>query len=286
MIKTGLIMEGGAMRGMFTSGVTDVFMENGIEFDGSIGVSAGACFGCNYKSKQIGRAIRYNMKYCNDKRYCSLWSLIKTGDLYGADFCYRELPEKLDIFDNEAYNNNPMEFYVVATNIENGEAVYKKCDTTQGNLLEWMRASASMPLVSRIVEVDGYKLLDGGIADSVPIKYFESIGYNKNVVILTQPKDYVKKKNELMPVIKIAMRKYPKLIEALAKRHEVYNETTKYIAEKEAKGELLVIRPDEKLPIGRTEKEPKKLEAVYNLGREIAEKRIDEVKEFLKGISK
>ena len=280
-MKTGLVMEGGAMRGMFTAGVTDVFMENGIEFDGAIGVSAGACFGCNFKSKQIGRAIRYNMKYCNDKRYCSLWSLIKTGDLYGADFCYRELPEKLDIFDNKTYNENPMEFYVVATDVLTGKAMYKKCETTEGNLLEWMRASASMPLVSRIVEVDGYKLLDGGIADSVPIKYFESIGYNKNVVILTQAKDYVKKKNELLPVIKLALRKYPKLIEAMAKRHEIYNETTKYIEEKEAKGELLVIRPDEKLPVGRTEKDSKKLEETYNIGRMIAERRLSEIKEFL-----
>lgn len=281
MSKTGLVMEGGAMRGMFTAGVIDVLMENGIEFDGGIGVSAGACFGCNYKSKQIGRAIRYNMKYCNDKRYCSLWSLIKTGDLYGADFCYRELPEKLDIFDKQTYNKNPMEFYVVATDIETGKAVYKKCDTTEGNLLEWIRASASMPLVSRIVEVDGYKLLDGGMADSVPVRYFESIGYDKNVVILTQPKDYVKEKNKLLPLMKIKLRKYPKLIEAMAKRHEVYNETTKYIFEEEAKGKLFVIHPDEKLPIGRTEKNPDKLKEVYNSGRNVAKRRINELKNFL-----
>lgn len=281
MTKTGLIMEGGAMRGMFTAGVTDVLMENGIEFDGGIGVSAGACFGCNYKSKQIGRAIRYNMKYCKDKRYCSLRSLIFTGDLYGADFCYRELPEKLDIFDNEAYNNNPMEFYVTCTDINTGEAIYKKCETFEGNLLEWIRASASLPLVSRIVKVDGYELLDGGIADSVPVRYFESIGYNKNVVILTQPKGYIKKKNELMPILKVVMRKYPNLINALAKRHEIYNETTEYIEEKEEKGELFVIRPSKKLPIGKIERDPQKLKEVYELGRREAEKNIDKIKEFL-----
>lgn len=283
MSKTGLIMEGGAMRGMFTAGVIDVFMENKIEFDGGIGVSAGACFGCNYKSKQIGRAIRYNIKYCKDKRYCSLWSFIKTGDLYGADFCYHELPEKLDIFDNETYNTNPMEFYVVATDVETGKAVYKKCDTTEGKLLDWIRASASMPLASRIVEVDGYKLLDGGIADSVPIKYFESIGYNKNVVILTQPQDYVKEKNKLLPMMKIMLRKYPKLIDAVAKRHEIYNKTTEYILKKEQKGEIFVIRPDEKLPISRTEKNPDKLKEVYNSGRTIAERQLKEIKEFLGG---
>ena len=281
MTKTGLIMEGGAMRGMFTAGVIDVLMENDIEFDGGIGVSAGACFGCNYKSKQIGRVIRYNMKYCNDKRYSSLRSLILTGDLYGADFCYRELPEKLDVFDNETYNNNPMEFYVTCTDINTGEAIYKKCDTTEGNLLEWIRASASLPLVSRVVKVDGYELLDGGIADSIPVRYFESIGYNKNVVILTQPKDYIKKKNEFMPIIKLAMRKYPKLIEALAKRHEVYNETIEYINEKEEKGELFVIRPSKKLQIGKMEHNPEKLKAVYDIGRYEAEKNLDKIKEFL-----
>ena len=281
MTKTGLIMEGGAMRGMFTAGVTDVLMENGIEFDGGIGVSAGACFGCNYKSKQIGRAIRYNMKYCKDKRYCSIRSLLLTGDLYGVDFCYHELPEKLDIFDNEAYNNNPMEFYVTCTDINTGKAIYKKCDTVEGKLLEWIRASASLPLVSRIVKIDGYELLDGGIADSVPVRYFESIGYNKNVVILTQPKDYIKKKNELMPVLKVVMRKYPKLIEALGKRHEIYNETTKYINQKEENGEIIVIRPSLKLPIERTEKNPQKLKEVYELGRFEAERNIEKIKKFL-----
>lgn len=281
-MKTGLIMEGGAMRGMFTAGVCDVLMENNIEFDGAIGVSAGACFGCNYKSKQIGRAIRYNMKYCKDKRYCSLRSLIFTGDLYGADFCYRKLPEKLDVFDNEAYNKNPMEFYVTCTDINTGKALYRKCDTAEDRLLEWIRASASMPLVSKIVRVDGYELLDGGISDSIPVRYFESIGYNKNVVILTQTKDYKKKKNELMPVLKIALRKYPKLIEAMAKSHEMYNDTTDYIRQKEESGELIVIRPSETLPVGRIEHDPKKLEMAYNMGRMEAEKNVGKIKEFLK----
>ena len=207
MKKTGLIMEGGAMRGMFTAGVTDILMENKITFNGAIGVSAGAAFGCNVKSGQIGRAIRYNVDYCKDKRYCSIWSLITTGDMYGADFRYRELPDKLDVFDTESFNNNPMEFYVVCTDVNTGNPIYKKLNTTEENYLEWIRASASMPLVSRIVKIGNYEMLDGGISDSVPLKYFESIGYNKNVIILTQPKSYVKQTNGLMPMIKLFMRK-------------------------------------------------------------------------------
>ena len=280
-MKKGLVMEGGAMRGMFTAGVTDVMMENGIEFDGAIGVSAGAAFGCNYKSKQIGRALRYNLKYCKDKRYCSFYSLVKTGNLYGADFCYHEIPEKLDVFDAETFKNNPMEFYLVCTDVTTGKPVYRKCEVADSECMEWFRASASLPLVSEVVEIGGQKLMDGGITDSVPLRYFESIGYKRNVVILTQPKGYVKKKNNLMPVIKARLKKYPEFVKAIANRHNMYNETLEYIKQQEQNGNALVIRPAEALPIDRTEKDPKILQAVYDMGRELALKRLDEIKEFL-----
>lgn len=282
-MKTGLIMEGGAMRGMFTAGVTDILMENKITFNGAIGVSAGAAFGCNFKSGQIGRAIRYNVDYCKDKRYCSMWSLITTGDMYGADFCYRELPDKLDVFDTESFNNNPMEFYVVCTDVNTGNPVYKKLNTTEENYLEWIRASASMPLVSRIVKIGNYEMLDGGISDSVPLKYFESIGYNKNVIILTQPKSYVKQTNGLMPMIKLFMRKYPMMVKAMEKRHIIYNETVKYICEKEKKGEVFVIRPEDTLPLQRIEHNPEKLKEAYNIGRKTAEKQLENLVKYLKG---
>lgn len=280
-MKTGLVMEGGAMRGLFTAGVIDVMMEKEIEFDGAIGVSAGAAFGCNYKSKQIGRALRYNINYCKDKRYCSMKSLITTGNLYGAEFCYHELPDKLDIFDCETFENNPMEFYLVCTDVLTGKPVYKKCEKADYDCLEWMRASASMPLASKVVEIDGYKMLDGGVSDSVPLKYFESIGYDRNIVILTQPKSYRKKKNSLIPLMKIALRKYPKLVEAMKNRHERYNETLKYISEKEEKGEILVIRPEKTLPVDRTEHDAEKLKEAYEIGRKQAEKQLEEIKRFL-----
>lgn len=280
-MKKGLILEGGAMRGMFTSGVLDVFLENEIDFDGAIGVSAGATFGCNFKSKQIGRAIRYNKRFSHNWRYCSIRSLIFTGDLYGADFCYNKLPNELDIFDLETYRNNPIEFYCVASDCVTGEPVYKKLETCDARDLTWMRASASMPLASSVVEVDGYKLLDGGMTDSIPLKYFESLGYNRNVVILTQPRDYQKKPASLMGLMKIMLKKYPKLVDAMSRRHIVYNEETADVFAKADSGEVFVICPKEPLGISRTEKDPNELQRVYDQGRSLATELLPEIKRFL-----
>ena len=280
-MKTGLVLEGGAMRGMFTAGVLDVLMEHNIDVDGVIGVSAGATFGCNYKSKQIGRTIRYNMKYCNDPRYCSFRSLLKTGDLYGAEFCYHTLPEQLDLFDNETYEASPVEFYMVTTDVNTGTPVYYKCDKFDHKGLEWVRASASMPLVSRIVEVDGRQMLDGGISDSIPLSYFQSIGYEKNLVVLTQPRDYIKKENKLLPLMKLKLKKYPKLLETMKNRHNNYNDTLEYIRKEENKGTVMVLSPKEKLPIGRIEHKSERLQAVYEIGRATATEHLEEIKNFL-----
>ncbi len=280
--KIGLVMEGGAMRGLFSAGVADVFIENDINFDGLVGVSAGACFGCNVKSRQVGRTLRYNMKYCNDKRYCSFSNFIKTGDMFGVDFCYRQLPFELDVFDMKTFAENPMEFYVVCTDVKTGKAVYKKCEKADEEDLTYFRASASMPLVSRVVEApDGSLLLDGGIADSVPLEFFENMGYSKNVVILTQPRGYVKSKNKMMPLIRWNLRKYPEMIKAVANRHIVYNAQTEYVYETERQGRALVIAPSGKLPVGRIERDPEKLKRVYEMGRQTALERLAEIKEFV-----
>ncbi len=280
-MKKGLILEGGAMRGLFSCGVCDVFMEEGIEFDGIVGVSAGAAFGCNYKSRQIGRAARYNIKYANDPRFCSFRNLIKTGDMFGADFCYREIPFELDIFDTQTFTENPTEFYTVSTDCETGEAVYHKCYDGLGDDLLHIRASASLPLISKIVEVSGQKLLDGGIVDSVPLKFFESIGYDKNIIILTQPKGYEKEKSSMLPLIKLTQRKYPAVYRAMKRRHIVYNETLKYVEEREKAGDVYVIRPVESLPIKRMEREPEILQRVYDLGRTVAKDHLERVKDYL-----
>ena len=278
---TGLVLEGGAMRGLFTAGVLDVMMENGIEFDGAMGVSAGAVFGCNFKSGQIGRSIRYNMRFCDDPRYCSVQSLIKTGDLYGVQFCYDEIPNKLDPFDAEDYRNNPMPFYAVCTNVETGKAIHKRLDNGDAKDMEYFRASASMPIVSRIVEVDGYKLLDGGITDSIPLSSMERRGYPKNVVVLTQPLGYVKEKSGMLPLIRVAMRRYPNIIKAMEVRHIRYNKQTDYVREQELAGNAFVIRPPYPLGISRTEDDPAQLRRVYDLGRAEMEKQLTALKEFL-----
>ena len=282
--KRGIVLEGGAMRGMFTAGVVDVFLENGIDFDGAVGVSAGAAFGCNLKSRQIGRTIRYNMKYCNDKRYCSFSSLIKTGDMFGVDFCYRQIPFELDRFDIETFQNNPMEFFVVCTDVRTGEPHYVKCEKADENDLIYFRASASMPLVSTIVNApDGKLLLDGGIADSIPLEFFERSGYEKNVVVLTQPRCYVKGKNKLMPMIRMRLRKYPEFVKAARDRHILYNRQTEYVYNAEKEGRALVIAPPEKLPVGRVEHDPENLKKTYEIGRKTALERLDEIRDFLKG---
>ena len=282
MNKYGLIMEGGAMRGMFTAGVMDVLMENEIRFDGAVGVSAGAAFGCNYKSNQIGRVIRYNKKYCRDPRYCSIRSLIKTGDLYGAEFCYSTISYELDIFDSKAYFDNPMEFHVVCTDVETGKPVYRNCITGLDEDLTWIRASASMPIASKVVEATDYKLLDGGISDSIPLRYFESLGYNKNVIILTQPKGYVKKPTKALPFIKLFLKDYPNVYKTMEKRHNDYNEIIKVIEEKEKNGDVLVIRPPEKLPVGRVEHNPDKLQLAYDIGTKTALEQLEKIKGFVK----
>lgn len=269
------------MRGMFTSGVLDVLMENGIEFDGAIGVSAGATFGCNIKSRQPRRAIRYNKRFSHDWRYCSLRSLLTTGDLYGADFCYNELPKNLDLFDFDTYRSNPMEFWVVASDCETGKPVYKRLDTCNDSDLTWMRASASMPAVSRIVEIDGRKLLDGGITDSIPLAYFESIGYDRNVVVLTQPESYRKGPNRLMWLMRLILRRYPMIVKALRDRHLEYNQTTANVRQRAAQGDVLVICPDKPLGISRTEKNPDELQRVYDEGRRIAASQLDCIRQFL-----
>ena len=280
-MKTGLILEGGAMRGMFSCGILDVLMENGVTFDGCAGISAGAVFGCNFKSGQIGRPIRYNKKYCADPRYVSLRSLVTTGDLYGVQFCYHELPDKLDVFDRKAFSENPMAFYVGATDVDTGKAVYHLCKDGGAEDIEWMRASASMPMVSRVVKIGDYRLLDGGIVEPVPYDFMRREGYGRNVVILTQPREYRKKKSAMLPLMRLTMRAYPKVVEAMAVRHERYNAMTGRIAEDEQQGKVLVLRPPEALGISRTEKNPEELERVYQMGRRIALQRLDEVRAYL-----
>ena len=283
-MKTGLIMEGGAMRGMFTAGVLDVLMENGLVTDGAIGVSAGAVFGCNYKSHQIGRVIRYNTEYCNDKRYASFKNLFKTGNLYSEQFCYHQVPEKLDPFNEAAFAASPMDFFVVCTDVKTGEPIYHKCRKGDAEDVRWMEASASMPLAAKIVKIGHYGLLDGGVADSIPVRFFESIGYKRNLIILTQPKGYTKKKNKFLPAIRAKYFRYPAFVEAVADRHERYNETLSYISMLEQAGKDYVIRPPIPLEIGAMERDPAQLRRVYETGRAVAQIQVEKIRDFLNDV--
>lgn len=280
-MKTGLVMEGGAMRAMFTAGVIDVLMENEIEFDSGIGVSAGACFGCNYKSKQRGRGIRYNLRFSNNWRYCSFRSLVTTGDMFGGEFCYHTIPDKLDLFDYETYRANTMDFYVVATDLNTGKPVYKKINKADHEELEWMRASASMPLFSKIVKVDGRELLDGGISDSIPLRFMEKNVTEKNVVILTQPRDYQKNPSKSISLIKAVFSKYPKFVKTYSERHLMYNKELEYIRKSEREGRAFVIAPPYKLPIGHIEHNQDVLLEVYRTGRNTAIDCLEKLKEFM-----
>jgi predicted patatin/cPLA2 family phospholipase len=280
-MKTGLVLEGGAMRGLFTAGIIDVLMENNIKFNGAIGVSAGAAFGCNYKSGQIGRVIRYSKRFANNKKYASLWSLLTTGDYFGAEYAYHFIPNKLDIVDFETFRNNPMEFWAVATNVGSGKAVYRQLNTLDYEELEFVRASASMPLVSNIVKLNGQRLLDGGVADSIPLAFFQKQGYQRNIVVLTQPKGYRKQPNKLMPLMHLQLHRHPKMLKALAERHIMYNKEVDLVLQEERKGNVFVLQPQIKLTIGHTSHNPKKMQETYEHGRKVATEELEKLKQFL-----
>ena len=279
-MKKGMVLEGGAKRGLYSAGELDVLMEKGVDVDGSLGVSAGVTFGCNYKSRQIGRTLRYNLRFIHDPRYCSLRSLIRTGDIFGARFCYHDIPEKLDPFDYETFASNPVRLYTVATDAYTGSPVYKELKDGGSTDLEWMRASASMPVVSKAVQVDGYTLFDGGVSDSIPIDYLMSLGYERNLVVLTRPRGYRKDEGPLNPLMRIAMRKYPKLLERMEARGREYNSTLDHLDSLEKEGVVLIIAPSKDLHVKRLEKDTEKLRAIYELGRSDTTAELEKIRAF------
>ncbi len=278
--NTGLVLEGGGFRGLYTAGVLDVWMEHGITADGVVGVSAGAAFGYNFKSRQIGRVLRYNVNYACDPRYASLGTWLRTGDLYSRDFAYGEVPFVLDPVDSETFSSWPMRFTVVCTDINTGEAVYHDLECGDKPDVEWIRASASIPVLSRPVELDGRELLDGGVADSIPVDWMRAQGYAKIVVVLTQPAGYRKEPNRLMPLLRMRLRKYPHLVEQLARRHEHYNACLDKIAQLERAGEVFVIRPSVDVSVPAICKDTSRLEEIYAQGRADAEACLAELQAF------
>lgn len=280
-MKTGLLLEGGGMRGLYTAGILDVFMENNIKIDGIIGVSAGALFGMNYKSKQKGRVLRYNKKYAKNRDYMGFYSLLTTGNIMNEDFCFNRIVNELDPVDFETYRNSPIEFYAVVTNVETGKPEYIKLDDLENKeSLEYLRASGSMPFVSKPVIISNKKYLDGGISDSIPIEKIMSMGYDKIIVVLTRPAGYQKKKsNSMLP--KIYYKQYPKFVETIENRYKKYNEEVEKVEELEKQGKVFLIRPSKLIKIKRVEKDCNKIQEMYDLGQKDAIDNLEKLKQYL-----
>ena len=279
--KRGLVLEGGAHRAIYTAGVLDVFLERGIMFDGVIGVSAGAIHGCSFVSEQRGRNIGYTLKYAKDKRYMSLYSWLTTGNLVGEEFCYHDLPEKLFPFDHKTFEQSPTKFYVTCSNMETGKAEYIYCDELRTKM-PYLRASASIPFLSHHSEIDGKKLLDGGVTDSIPLEAFQQMGYKHCVVVQTHAAGYAEKNYPLVNwLAKLCYKRYPEFIEAFKKLKESYNKELEYIEKAQQKGEAFVIRPSRHIKISHTEKNLKILRVVYQMGRADAVKALPKLRKFM-----
>lgn len=277
---TGLVLEGGGMRGIYTAGVLDVFLEHGIVFDGVLGVSAGAIHGCSYVSGQRGRSIRYYKKYCQDKRFMSFSNLLRHGELVNTQFCYHEIPEKLDPYDYEAFAASPTRFYAGCSNLKTGRPEFIRITDMKAQI-DAVRASASLPFVSRIVRYEGMELLDGGCTDSIPIRGMIRMGYRKNVVVLTRDASYVKPPEHVGPG-HIVYCRYPRFMAAMGHRHKTYNETIRLIRRMEQEGSVFVICPSRVMTISRTCSDPEEITRAYELGRADAEARLEELCRFLK----
>lgn len=279
-MSAGIVFEGGGLRGIFAAGVIDYLLDNDIIFDHVMGVSAGACHACSYVSGQRGRSYAVSTDYLNDKRYMSMDSLMKTGDLFGVDFIYHKIPEELYPLDNEHFIESGITFRAGVTNCLTGEAEYPEVKDLIKDV-DIVRASSSLPMLARMVDINGTPYMDGGIADSVPVRASESFGCEKNVVVLTRPAGYRKEPEKLTKVVALKYHKYPKMVEALRRRDDVYNETMDYIEEGVKKGTIFRIAPMGDLGIGRLEKDPVKLRKAYLEGYYITEGLGDKLKEFL-----
>ncbi len=277
-MKTCLVLEGGALRGIYTAGVLDVLLENNVEIDTVIGVSAGALFGINYVSKQKGRCLRYNLENAKNKHYMGFYSWLTTGNIMNEEFCFHKLIYETDPFDFETFNQSKKKFYAVVTNIETGKPEYIQIKDSKKDM-EYLRASGSMPLVSKIVEIHGKKYLDGGVADSIPYVWAKENGYDRIIVVETRPIDYIKKESNMTP-FKMKYKKYPNLIKTLQERPKVYNETTKLIKEEEGKN-CFVIRPSKLVDIKRIEHDRRKIQEMYDLGVEDAKNALKSLTQYI-----
>lgn len=279
----GLVLEGGAVRGIYTAGVLDVLMENDIKANMVIGTSAGCIHGCCYVSGQAGRSIRYYRKYRHDRHFMGFYSLLTTGEIVGRKFCYEDIPLWLDPFDEEAFEASPIDFYITVTNLNTGRAEHILCDNLRlDDKMDVMRGGASMPLCSHPVEYKGQLYLDGGVADSIPYQAAGDLGCKRRLVVLTQPAGYFKQPASMLP-FRAAYRKYPRFIQAMADRARVYNTQVCQVEQAAKTGEAFLIRPSKALHIGRMERNMDRINAQYALGRADAEAALPALRKWLEG---
>ena len=280
-MKIGLVLEGGGMRSLFSEGFFDVMQAEGIAVDGIVGVSAGALFGCNYKSHQPGRGLRYNTRFRSDSRYMGWKSFLRTGNYVSAQFAYHTMPLELDLFDTDTFEADPTEFHLVCTDIEIGQPIYHQVKHVDDTELEWFRATGSMPIVSRPVHINGLSLLDGGMVDCIPLRYFQQQGFDRNIVVLTRPRGYQKKPTRITPLFHLFHPQHPYVAKCMARRHEMYNAQLRYIEEQAQLGNTLLIYPDAPLNIGRTELNADKMRTLYEAGQHKAQSMLDQLHAFV-----
>ena len=279
MKKTALVLEGGAMRGMYSAAVLDVLMEEGIKVDAIYATSAGVLFGVNYISGQRGRAIRYNKRFSRDKRYMGIYSLVTSGNVINKDFAFYEVPFTLDVFDDEAYMNSEVKMVATVTNVHSGGVEYIEVKSVLKQM-EVLRAASAMPFVSQMVELDGQLYLDGGLSDSIPLKKCQADGYERIIVVETRPKGYRKSKSSSLPA-KLFYSKYPNLVETINNRYSAYNDILQEIDDLDARGEIVLVQPSKELHLGRIESDPERLQEMYDLGIGDAKVLLPRIKQFL-----
>lgn len=280
MKNVGLVLEGGGMRGLYTCGVLEYFMEKNLYFNYIIGVSAGACNAVSYISKQRRRNEKVIINFVKDWRYMSLRNLILSKSYFGMDFIFDEIPHKHVLFDLETFQKSPCEFLIGATDCKTGKPIYLNKEDL-GENFQALRASSSLPMLSPIINYKGHELLDGGISDSIPIEKSIKDGNTKNIIVLTRNKGYRKSPGKFTGLLKLKYRNYPLLIETMLNRYKNYNKTLDYIEQLENEGKAVVIRPSKELEVGRLEKDPRKLYRLLHNGYDDAKSSYERIMEFV-----
>ncbi|RBP87039.1 putative patatin/cPLA2 family phospholipase [Cytobacillus firmus] len=278
--EAGLVLEGGGMRGVYTAGVLEYFLEQDLFFPYVIGVSAGACNAASYLSKQKGRNRIVNVDYVTDSRYISWRNYFKSRQFFGMDFIFDEIPNKLVPYHYDEFYKNKSEFVIGTTDCHTGKPVYFSKKDYGKDMLKVLKASSSLPFIAPEVDFNSRVLLDGGISDPIPIKKAQQDGFKKNIVILTRNRGYSKKPSKFTFMVKRKYPQYTGLQKALEERYRTYNETLRYVEQEEKKGTVLVIQPQEPLTVGRMERNPQKLEKLYLQGYEDARKSFERINQF------